>query len=175
MAASVARASSPSIAHTPRSYKSAAQINEFNRRVLERLRSTPAIVSAGATASLPLKRGLNIPTTVLGHPDLTEGATEWRGVSTDYLRTMDVSLITGRDFSESDIAGAPRVAIVSNDYVKRFLSGENPIGKRIQIGRGEARPVRPDMRGGGVRPYLARNRAPTVPQVSPDFLLVRRE
>jgi putative ABC transport system permease protein len=123
-----------SIAHTPRSYRSAVQINEFDRRVLERLRSTPGILSAAATASLPLKRGLNIPTTVLGHPDLTEGATEWRGVSTDYFRTMDVSLITGRDFTESDVTGAPRVAIVSTSYVKQFLPGENPIGKRIQIG-----------------------------------------
>jgi len=119
----------------PRSYSSDVELgHRFERRVLESLRSTPGITSAAATATLPLRRGWNLPTTVEGHNDLSEGATEWRAISPGYLGMMDIRIVAGRDISESDVAGNPPVALVSEAYVKKFLSDANPIGRRILVG-----------------------------------------
>ena len=123
-----------SIARLPRKNVDVEEIRRFERRVLESLRATPGITSAAATATLPLRRGWNLPTTVEGHPDLSEGATEWRAISPGYLGMMDIHLVGGRDIGESDVAGSPPVALVSEAYAKKFLSDANPIGRRILVG-----------------------------------------
>jgi len=122
------------VSRAPKDYSNHEVSERFERRVLESLRATPGVLSAGATATLPLRRGLNLPTTVQGHGELSEGATEWRAVSPDYLRTMDIRLVAGRDIAESDAATSPLVGLVSEAYAKRFLSDGNPIGRHILIG-----------------------------------------
>lgn len=122
------------ISHPPLDYRDVDALHRFEQRVLDALHSTPGIASGGATASLPLVRGLNLPTTVEGKSDLTEGATEWRAVSPGYFGMMDIHLLAGRDINASDVATSPPVVLVSTAYVKRFFPGENPIGRRILIG-----------------------------------------
>jgi len=43
-------------------------------------------------------------------------------------------LVSGRDFTDRDGSGAPVVAIVNQEFVKRYFPNENPIGKRIALG-----------------------------------------
>jgi putative ABC transport system permease protein len=123
-----------SVADPPHDYSNPATTHQFEERVLSSLRTTPGIVSAGATQTLPLVRGWNLSTTVEGHNDLTEGASEWRAVSPGYFSTMGIRLVGGRDFSASDAASAPHVALVSQAYAKRFFNGTSPIGRHILIG-----------------------------------------
>jgi predicted permease len=123
-----------SVGRIPRGYDSSATILRFEDQVLARLQATPGILSAAATARLPLKRGLNIPTTVEGHNDRTEGPTEWRGISPTFFHTMDIHLVAGRNFSDADAASAPPVTIISQSYARDFFPGEDPIGQRILIG-----------------------------------------
>jgi putative ABC transport system permease protein len=49
----------------------------------------------------------------------------------DYFKTLRVPLREGRDFAPTDIAGAPRVAIVDELIAKRHWPGESAVGKRI--------------------------------------------
>ena len=122
------------LSRAPRDYSNKEVATRFEQRVLQALRATPGIIGAGATANLPLRRGMNLPTTVQGRTELSEGATEWRAVSPGYLATMDIRLVAGRDVSESDAATSPPVVLVSEAYVKKFLSDGDPIGRRILIG-----------------------------------------
>ncbi|MBC8166019.1 MAG: ABC transporter permease, partial [Bryobacteraceae bacterium] len=39
-----------------------------------------------------------------------------------------------REFSDSDVLGAPKVAIINATFAKRFFDGRSPIGHRIGIG-----------------------------------------
>ncbi|MBI4266043.1 MAG: ABC transporter permease [Acidobacteria bacterium] len=48
-----------------------------------------------------------------------------------------VPLRSGRDFEAGDRVGSPPVAIVDEAFVRRFLSGEQPIGQRVRLGRDE--------------------------------------
>lgn len=52
---------------------------------------------------------------------------------------MGMPLLAGRDFDENDNAGAPKVAIVNQEFARKLLHTENPVGKtfKIDVFRGE--------------------------------------
>ena len=52
-------------------------------------------------------------------------------VSPGYLTTLGAALLQGRDFTDSDVEGGQRVAIVNEAMANRFWKGENPIGRRF--------------------------------------------
>ncbi|MGH7618232.1 MAG: ADOP family duplicated permease, partial [Gemmatimonadaceae bacterium] len=131
------------VPHAPPGYDSSQVIATFERHVLDRLRSSPGITSAGAASTLPLERGMNLPMTVEGRPDATEGGMEWRSASAGYFKTIGVRLIAGRDILDSDDAGAPPVVVISQAFAKRWWPGENPIGRRVMLGRIKGRLIGP--------------------------------
>jgi predicted permease len=52
-------------------------------------------------------------------------------VGPGYLATLGVLLLQGRDFTDGDVDGGQRVAIVNEAMAHRFWKGENPIGRRF--------------------------------------------
>jgi putative ABC transport system permease protein len=46
---------------------------------------------------------------------------------------MGVAMLSGRDFNDADVEGAPRVAIVNPLMAARLWPGQEPIGKRIRL------------------------------------------
>jgi len=57
-------------------------------------------------------------------------------IGTDYFRTLGMTLVAGRDFTEADGPDAPRVAIVNRRFAERFDLGNEAVGKRMAIGAG---------------------------------------
>ncbi len=64
-------------------------------------------------------------------------------VSAGYFRTMGTPLLAGRDFDDRDTPAAPEVAIVNQEFSRKFLGGANPIGRsfRMVVGPGEPQHV----------------------------------
>ena len=56
-------------------------------------------------------------------------------VSPNYFQTMGIPLLKGRAFTDQDRDGTPRVAIINDEFARLHYPNENPIGKRIRIGR----------------------------------------
>ena len=56
---------------------------------------------------------------------------DYRIISPGYFRALSVPLLRGRDFTESDTAGAPGAAIISEEMVRRYFPGRDPVGERI--------------------------------------------
>jgi putative ABC transport system permease protein len=116
---------------------------QFDRNVLERLRAVPGIQSAAAAMTTPLG-GWNVNDTVLGDtPDKKLSATMINFTSAGYFKTLETPLLAGRDFGDNDTATSPKVAIVNQAFVAKFLAGKDPLGKtfRIQQPQGEKIPV----------------------------------
>jgi hypothetical protein len=64
-------------------------------------------------------------------------------IGTDYFRTLGTSLLAGRDFSESDmIAGAAKVAIVNEQFTRRFALGADAVRRHFRI---ETNPLEPEV------------------------------
>ena len=131
-------------------YSSEQQISADFERVLDRVRSIPGIVSAGAATNLPAvgwNQGRAF--TIEGRPQKAGEilAAGYISISPSYFRTLDLPLIRGREFTERDRHGAPDVVIISDSMARRFWPNENPIGKRIICashtfrGRGLGTPV----------------------------------
>jgi len=118
-------------------YPSNTDKAEFYRRVVEQVRTLPGVASVAATHRVPLKgmastgyqiEGRPIPPTVAGP------TADIRAVTPEYFSTMKIPLLQGRAFTERDIPGAPNVIIVSQAFAAKEWPGENPLGKRVQIG-----------------------------------------
>ena len=56
-------------------------------------------------------------------------------IGSDYLRTMGIALVEGREFTDRDTAGMPDVGIINETLARRYFKGASPIGGRIRIGR----------------------------------------
>jgi predicted permease len=57
--------------------------------------------------------------------------TRYNGVGHDFFRAMGMPLLAGRGFTAADGVGAPRVAIVTEAFARRFKLGPNPVGKHL--------------------------------------------
>jgi putative ABC transport system permease protein len=58
----------------------------------------------------------------------------WRNATTPgWFDTMGIPLRIGRDFSDGDRVGSPPVAIVNEAFVRRYLSGQPPIGQTLRV------------------------------------------
>jgi hypothetical protein len=113
------------------------------RELLERLAAIPGVRAAAATSVAPLgERGRNIPMTVVGRSDLSEGAVEWRAVSREYADVLGLRLRTGRWFTAEDVQANRPVTVVNASLASRYWPDASPIGQRIWLGvfRGEIRP-----------------------------------
>jgi predicted permease len=58
-----------------------------------------------------------------------------------FFSTLGIPLVAGRDFSDSDTAQAPRVAVVNETFVKYFFPGKDPLGRHLGAGKGEDKDI----------------------------------
>ena len=112
----------------------------FFEELLPRLAALPGVRSVGATSVLPFSGGGNTRSFMIeGYeppPDQQDPWGDFRVVTSDYLRTLGAPLLEGRYFTEQDGGpDAPGVAIVDDEMVRRYWPNEDPIGKRLSLGR----------------------------------------
>ncbi|HET9360245.1 MAG TPA: ABC transporter permease [Vicinamibacterales bacterium] len=60
------------------------------------------------------------------------GAT-YQIVGPDYFRLVGVPVLEGRVFTDADATNAPQVAVVDEEFVRRYLKGRTPIGSRVSV------------------------------------------
>jgi putative ABC transport system permease protein len=109
----------------------------FVDQVLERVKNLPGVISAGTTTNIPLEREIEYDSvfSVEGRPPPNPNdvpITSHRLVSPDYLKTLGVTLITGRLIDETDRAGKPPVVVISEELARQAWPGEDPLGRRIK-------------------------------------------
>lgn len=109
---------------------------QFYQRLLEEIERLPGVRSASAVSYLPFS-GLASGTWVGigGRPPAKPGeelSGTIRTVMPGYFRTMGIPIRSGRDFTEADnLEKAPFRFIVNETFVRKYLPGEQPLGKTI--------------------------------------------
>ncbi len=58
----------------------------------------------------------------------------YNAIGSNYFRTLGTPLLAGREFTRADVTGAQKVAIVNEQFAKKFNLGRNPIGKHMSHG-----------------------------------------
>ena len=102
---------------------------EFNRELLDEIRSIPGVLNAASTTKVPLWPGAWEHGVHIG---AAEGNSRFTWVSPEYFSTMDIPVTRGRNFNFDDTASSPRVAIVNETFVRHFLDGADPIGRSLR-------------------------------------------
>jgi predicted permease len=111
------------------------QLDLLHRRMFDRLQQIPGVQGvAGATYAPMSGDSWNTGIWVQGkgehHSEEDFGAT-WTNVTPGFFSTLGNRIVMGRAIDERDRADAPMAAVVNEAFVKKFLKGENPIGKRF--------------------------------------------
>jgi putative ABC transport system permease protein len=117
----------------------------FFSQVLDRVKALPGVASVAAGGGLPMMGYGGLAGLVLGgQPEPPPGMapdTPYTVVSPGYFGTLGITLVAGREFSDSDREGAPEVAIVNQALVRRYFPNQNPLGKTIKIRGGPWRTI----------------------------------
>jgi putative ABC transport system permease protein len=108
------------------------QARAFYEQLQPRLRAIPGVQSVAIASNVPMGGG-NTGMAVVP-PDATAKErpfVDWRIVSPDYFRTLEIP-IRGREFGAEDKPAAPPTVIISQEMARRFWPGEDPIGKTFR-------------------------------------------
>lgn len=142
----------------------AHRVERFYEELLAQARALPGVEGAALANFVGEGSGHPIALAVPGRSPTSgqEMRVPVGRVSDGYFATVQRPLIRGRDFTTRDRAGAPLVAIVNEAIVRRFWPGEDPLGKRIQLGEdlsgheivGVARDAGYVSFAGGVGPFV---------------------
>jgi len=126
----------------PGKYKQGEPRAQIYKQLIDQVKATPGVKSAGAVLSLPLGgdtfevgRGV-VPE---GRP-LTpeeESNAQYLSVTPDYFSTLQIPLQAGRLFTDQDDLDSTKVVIINETFARRLWPGENPIGRRFAIWRDE--------------------------------------
>jgi predicted permease len=118
-------------------HDSAEQTKAFYKRLVERVRTMPGVVSVAMSEAIPLSTSqVGVTVTPEGYqfPKGTDKATVFgAAVDAGYFRTMNVAITRGRAFTADDRAGSRRVAIVNEQFAKTYWPGSDPLGRRLRL------------------------------------------
>ena len=110
---------------------------EFYRELDARLGALPGVEAVAQATSVPMGYiGENETVYIENHPvpaGQHEPQLQCNSVTPNYLTTMRIPLLRGRNFTEADSETAPLVGIVNETMAKKYWPGEDPIGKRFSI------------------------------------------
>ena len=106
-------------------------------RILENLRTLPAMERVSATSELPPSQYFSSESTEIdGYEPVDGGPPEvveyYQSVMSDYFDTMGIPIVQGRGFLTTDSAGRGMVAVVNERLANTFWKGRNPIGQRLK-------------------------------------------
>jgi putative ABC transport system permease protein len=126
-------------AHDPYSLeeKRAAFLQEVYRRVSVLPGVEQSTISGNDT--LPMNSGRNYsPFSIQGRPEESERTptADIAVVDTEYFRTMEVPLMSGRNFTPSDTSKSQPVAVIDLTLARRYWPRQNPLGQQIKFGFG---------------------------------------
>jgi len=109
----------------------------FYNQVVERISVLPGVESCSAINMHPMSTSNSNDSFIFEGRPLPPGefiAAEHRTITPDYFQTMKIPLIKGRFFTSQDDDRSKPVVIVSQEFARRFLPDEEPLGMKINHG-----------------------------------------
>ena len=107
---------------------------QFYSTLLDRLRQQPGVDTAAAANFLPLQHGWRVPVNIEGRPPAREGdemIAQAHSISDGYLEVLRARMVSGRSFTPHDGPNGDPVILINRTFARRFLPGEDPVGRRL--------------------------------------------
>ena len=109
-----------------------ARRREFRQQITERLQALPGVEAVSETAFVPLDGSSTSNRVWMDGSTFQQAVVSnfsWTGP--EYLKTLEIPLLAGRDFDRRDSSNSPRAALVNEAFVRNLGLGANPIGRRF--------------------------------------------
>jgi predicted permease len=107
------------------------EVEALYRTVEDRFHAVPGVVNVGLATYTPMEENnSSTPVKIQGESDLHQGAS-WVKATSEYFDSVGTRVVMGRGFTPQDVIGAPPVAVVNQEFVKRYFGARNPIGHRF--------------------------------------------
>ena len=110
----------------------------FYRQTLERMNALPGAQEAAVAVPLPLSDSyINLAFAIEGRPPRSKSeapTADFVAISPNYFHVMQVPLLRGREFGETDSESAPKVCVISASVAQQLFPNESALGQRIIIG-----------------------------------------
>ena len=114
-------------------YKTAAQMTGFYKPLLLRLKALPGVVEATETSTLPPYGGIGTEIEIPGKTHAEKWNALFQLCSEGYFPVLKIQFQDGRSFTEAEVNGARKLAVVNQTFVHKYLGNDNPIGQRVRL------------------------------------------
>jgi putative ABC transport system permease protein len=149
-----------------------AALRSFVERVSAQLASIPGVEQVGAVQTMPfIEANIDMQgqMRLVDQPAPKPGEdirASYNVATPDYFGVIGVRAIQGRLLEGRDGPTSPRVVVVSEAFIERYLRGINPIGQRLEL-RVQGKPVQSEIIG--VVPSLRHERLDQAPRAEVFF------
>jgi putative ABC transport system permease protein len=111
-----------------------AQGRSFTGNLLDRIRAIPGVAAAADSNRSPISGSTSNEWVLDKNGNHPNGAAFLDYISPGYFETMEMPILLGRDFNDNDTATSPKVVIVNQAFVKKFLNGaKDPVGGEFRM------------------------------------------
>lgn len=117
-------------------YSDSTRQDHFVRSLLSHLEEIPAVQGAAVTSDLPSSGPGSASIQIKGKPEQSAGehrTAEHVVVTPEYFSLIGLPILRGRGFAVSDHADTARVIVISQEFARKYLEGEDPIGKQVLL------------------------------------------
>jgi len=123
-----------------------AQTQQFYKLLAERVRTVPGVQSETLTQNIPLGEDFFdgvafVPEGFQMPRDRENFSSTADTVDEGYFETLGIPILRGRGLLPSDTAGAPRVAVVNEQFAKHYWPREDAVGKHFRLDCATGTPV----------------------------------
>ncbi len=121
-------------------YATTREVERLTREVTQRIDALPGVVASATAISLPTEDSTDLPFVIEGRAlkagEMYHGDEQYRNVSVNYFKALSIPLVRGRLFDLRDTTGTTPVVIINAAMAKRHWPNQDPIGQRLNIGKG---------------------------------------
>jgi putative ABC transport system permease protein len=112
-------------------------IDPYYQQILEKVQAVPGVLSATVSTGGPLQGTFGgmyfgVSGKPVSDPSLRPSS-PFQMVTPGYFRTYGVQIVRGRGFTDQDTAGSARVAMVNENFVRRYLPGIDPLTQTVSV------------------------------------------
>ena len=113
------------------------QITTFYRQLLEKIQALPGVTSVSVSEGAPLQGvRFGMPFQIAGKEvsDMSQRPVAGLNMVTpDFFKVFGIRMAQGRAFNDQDRAGGAQVAVVNENFAKKFFAGVDPLSQRVLV------------------------------------------
>ncbi|HET6854317.1 MAG TPA: ABC transporter permease [Pyrinomonadaceae bacterium] len=117
--------------------KGPEQIRSYYRQMLGRVEGVPGVTNVAVMTGVPARGPMfGMPVKIMGQPDVNMSerpGAAFQMVTAEYKDALGIRVTKGRSIDEHDTETSPRVAMVNETFVSRYLPGVDPLTQRISV------------------------------------------